>query len=155
MITKAIITFSNHFNHAFTLSALSALDIILNPWTTIIRIAATNANAFMKDKTKNNSELWSPCILLANHSVPETCSTFITDHKIHTHPKNKTDHIMIYNNDIIAGLSFSEFHHESSSCAPDKIINNTTSAYHMYLITHHKDPPRTLELHAVTTLLFG
>ena len=33
--------------------------------------------------------------------------------------------------------------------------NKTIKTYPIYLRTHRKDQPRTLELHPVTTLLFG
>ena len=92
MIISAIITFNNHFNPTFTLSDLSALDIILNQWITIIKIAAMKAKAFKKDKTKNSKEFCVHCKLSTSESDHDATSNFKTDHKIHTHQKNKMDH---------------------------------------------------------------
>ena len=58
----------------------------------------------------NKSELLVHSILSTNHSVQETVSNCNTVHKIRTQPKNNTDQIKIYNKDINAGFTFSEFH---------------------------------------------
>ena len=135
IIINAIITFNNHFNHAFTLSDLSELAIILNQYITIITIAAINAKAFIKDKTIKSNDSLFQYIFVAKPSVHCIFHIFNTADNIHTHQKNNREPSIIYNIDDNAGFTLSSLDQFTNNLIQDITRNKTTKAYHKYLMT--------------------
>ena len=89
-----------HFIAACALSALSAEDIALNPFITIIIIAKKKTNAFKKATILNHTESSSHCTAFISHSVHSKVETSNADQSIHVAQKNNTAQYSIYTKDI-------------------------------------------------------
>ena len=86
MNTKEIMTLTAHFLAAAILSDLSIADIILNPATTNMTIAAKNASTLKNDSIWKNNQFWT---LLTRASLHWTLPIFITVHNIHVTQKTR------------------------------------------------------------------